>query len=60
MSLVKIQFGKMESTIVQQGNTIAMLQKENEELRRRLGISGAATKPTRTTRVRAHNKATVN
>jgi len=59
MSLIKIQFGKMESTIAQQGSTIAVLtqekaalQKEIEEYRKRFGtLDGTAAKPTRVTKV---------
>ena len=65
MSLVKIQFGKMESTIAQQGNiiaqqdnTITVLQKEIEEYRRRYGaLDGTIAKPTHTTKVRSRNSA---
>ena len=52
MSLVKIQFGKMESTIAVLSQENESLQKEIEEYRRRIGaLSGATTtKPTRATR----------
>jgi len=63
MSLMKIQFGKMESTISEQGKTIAVLTQEIAErdakiaeYERRLGLSGTtATKPTRSSKVRTHN-----
>ena len=63
MSLMKIQFGKMESTITEQGKTITVLTQENAaltakiaEYERRLGLSGTtANKATRSSKVRAHN-----
>ena len=72
MSIIKIQFGKMESTIAQQGNiiaqqdnmiaqqdnTIMVLQKEIEEYRRRYGaLDGTIAKPAHTTKVCARNSA---
>jgi len=63
MNIMKIQFGKMESTITEQGKTISVLTQEIAErdakiaeYERRLGLSGTTvTKPTRSSKVRIHN-----
>ena len=70
MNIMKIQFGKMESTITEQGKTITVLTQEIAErdaklaerdaiiaeYERRLGLSATTvTKPTRSSKVRTHN-----
>ena len=58
MSIVKIQFGKMESTIAALTKDNAVQAARIAELERRLALSGTtAAKPIRTTKVRTRNSA---